>query len=66
MCIFRENKSQLIVKCATDGGTYNHSIRLIVYCLHFGICFSQKMMLGCSHIDSWYIANVVSLIYLIY
>ena len=28
--IFRENKSQLIVKCATDGVTYNHSIRLIV------------------------------------
>lgn len=30
MYIFREKKSQLIVKCATDGGTYNHSIRLIV------------------------------------
>lgn len=39
MYIFRENKSQLILKCATDGGTYNHFIRLIVYSLHFGIYF---------------------------
>ena len=39
-------KSQLIVKHKTDGETYNHSIRLIVHCLHFVICSSQKMLLG--------------------
>lgn len=40
--IFRGNNSQLVVKFATDGRTYNLSIRLIFYCLQFKFAFPKR------------------------
>lgn len=39
---FRKNKSQLVVKYATDGETYHHSFKLIVVCLHLELAFPRR------------------------